>query len=60
MNIKPFQKIEEASRTTGFSRDWLRKGCKSGTVPHVKAGTKYLINVPALLAQYGASNEVGK
>ncbi|MCD8146916.1 MAG: helix-turn-helix domain-containing protein [Clostridiales bacterium] len=45
----PFQKINEASKTTGLSLSYLRKGCKDGTVPHIKSGKVYLINVPALL-----------
>lgn len=28
---------------------YLRNGCKDGTVPHIKSGTTYMINVPALL-----------
>lgn len=34
----PFQKIPDASRTTGLSQYYLRKGCKEGTVPHIKSG----------------------
>ena len=52
--MKPFQKIPEACRTTGLSQYFLRKGCKDGTIPHIKSGTVYLINVPKLLEQYGA------
>ena len=50
----PFQTIEQAARTTGLSKYYLRKGCKDGTVPHVKTGTKYLVNVPKLLRQLDA------
>lgn len=49
----PFQKIAQASRTTGLSQYFLRSGCKDGTVPHIKSGTNYLVNVPALLEQLG-------
>lgn len=44
-----FQTIADASRTTGLSQYFLRRGCKAGITPHVKSGTKYLINVPLLL-----------
>lgn len=54
MMVAPFQKIADASRTTGLSQYFLRNGCKSGTVPHVKSGTTYFVNVPALLRQLGA------
>lgn len=53
----PFQKIPDASRTTGLSQYYLRKGCKEGTVLHIKSGATYYVNVPALLRQLGADGE---
>lgn len=53
----PFQKIQDACKTTGFSMYYLRKGCQAGTVPHVKSGSTYYINVPALLRRLGATTE---
>ena len=53
---KPFQKISEACETTGLSQYFLRRGCRDGTVPHVRSGRTYLVNVPALLRQLGASS----
>ena len=47
--MKPYQKIPEACKTTGLSQYSLRRGCKSGIVPHIKSGSTYYINVPALL-----------
>lgn len=52
--MTPFQKIPEACRTTGLSMYFLRKGCKEGTIPHIKSGPTYYINVPELLKQLGA------
>ena len=52
----PFQKIVDASRTTGLSMYFLRSGCKDGTVPHVKSGTTYFVNVPALLRMLNAES----
>ena len=49
----PFQKIAEACRTTGLSQFYLRRGCRDGTIPHVRSGTTYLVNVPLLLQQLG-------
>lgn len=49
----PFQKISDVCRTTGLSQYYLRKGCKNGSIPHIKSGTVYMVNVPALLAQLG-------
>lgn len=45
----PFQKIREACVTTGLSQFYLRNGCKDGSIPHIKSGGVYYINVPALL-----------
>ena len=52
--MKPYQKIPEACKTTGLSQYFLRQGCKNGTIPHVKSGTVYMINVPALLRKLNA------
>lgn len=63
---QPFQTLKEAAGTTGLSQRFLRDGCKSGTVPHVKSGTKYYVNVPLLIEQLnenslkGAANERGE
>ncbi len=45
----PFQKIAEACKTTGLSQYYLRNGCKDGSIPHIKSGGTYYINIPALL-----------
>lgn len=50
----PFLKIKDASKVTGLSQYFLRRGCRAGTVPHVRSGTVYLVNVPALLRQLEA------
>lgn len=53
----PFQKIHEACATTGLSQYYLRNGCKDGSIPHIKSGGVYYINVPALLRQLGAIDQ---
>ena len=55
----PFQTIPNATRITGLSQSYLRTGCRSGTVPHVKSGNVYLVNIPALLRKLGVVTEVG-
>lgn len=50
----PFLKIGAASKATGLSQYFLRRGCRDGSVPHVMSGTVYLVNVPALLRKLGA------
>ena len=47
----PFQKITEACKTMGLSQYFLRQGCKDGTIPHIKSGSVYYINVQALVEQ---------
>jgi hypothetical protein len=56
--LVPFQKITEACKTTGLSQYFLRQGCKNGTVPHIKSGDVYYINVPALVEQLGKKEQV--
>jgi hypothetical protein len=50
----PFQKIADAAKSTGLSQYFLRKGCRDGSIPCIKSGTTFYVNVPALLAQLGA------
>lgn len=52
---QPFQRIPLAATTTGLSQSFLRAGCRNGTLPYVKSGNTYLINIPALLRQLGAT-----
>ena len=51
----PFQKIREACATTGLSQFYLRSGCKDGSIPHIKSGGTYYINIPALLKKLEAT-----
>lgn len=55
--MKPFQKIQEACKTTGLSTYFLRNGCKDGTIPHIRSGNTIYVNVPALLRKLGAEVE---
>lgn len=55
----PFQTIPNATRITGLSQSYLRTGCRSGMVPHVKSGNVYLVNVPALLRKLDVISEAG-
>ena len=54
----PFQKIPEAAKTTGLSTYFLRRGVRDGTVPHIKSGKVYLVNVPALLHRLDVESSV--
>lgn len=55
--MTPFQKIPDACKATGVSQFALRRGCKDGTVPHIKVGTVYLIDVEALLKKLHSEAE---
>lgn len=47
----PYQTLSGACRLTGLSTSFLREGCKRGTVPHIRCGSEYRVNVPLLLRQ---------
>lgn len=53
----PFMKIKDACAVTGLSQYFLRQGCRDGSVPHVKSGPTYYVNVPALLEQLGVPSQ---
>lgn len=57
MNSTTFQKIYDASRSTGLSQYYLREGCKNGSIPCIKSGKVYFIDVPALLDKLRAQAE---
>lgn len=54
-NSAPFQPINTAAQLTGLSRDYLRKGIKSGQIPAIRIGSgnnaPYLIDVQHLMEQ---------
>lgn len=54
---KQFLKIREAATATGLSQYFLRNGCKDGSVPHIKSGKVYLVNVPALVRKLDSQSQ---
>lgn len=44
-----FMNLADACKATGVSTYYLRRGCINGSVPHIKSGKKFYVNVPALL-----------
>lgn len=52
----PYQTLSGACRLTGLSVHYLREGCKRGTVPHIRCGSEYRVNVPLLLRQLEAQS----
>ena len=49
MSDTPYMKIRDACTATGLSQYFLRRGCRDGSIPCVKSGTTFYVNVPALL-----------
>ena len=53
----PFGSVKDAATVTGLSQKFIRDGIKSGLVPHVLAGNKYIINIPALIEVIDAESK---
>lgn len=56
MDNRTYYTLKEAVRETGLSSYFLRNGCKSDLVPHIKSGSRYYINVPLLLERLNGSD----
>ena len=56
----PFQKIEDAVRSTGLSSYFLRRGCRDGSIPCVRSGRTIYVNVAQLLQQFGVTSTVAE
>lgn len=52
----PYQGLRASSVITGQAVSWLREGCKSGRIPHIRVGQEYRINIPMLLEQLEAES----
>ena len=53
----PYQTINNTSRLTGLSRDYIRRGVKAGRIPYIRGGSgnsAYMINVPLFMRQLEA------
>lgn len=50
----PYQKIPDACRTTGLSQYFLRRGCRDGSIPCVRSGTVYFIDMEGLMLKLKA------
>lgn len=46
-----FQRFRGAAQITGLSVKYIRQGCINGTIPHIRAGSDYLVNMPLFMAQ---------
>lgn len=55
----PYLKIKDAVAATGLSAYFLRNGCRDGSVPCIRSGKTYYIDVAALLQKLGKQAEGG-
>ncbi len=59
----PFQTIDATSRITGLSRDFIRRGVKTGEIPAIKIGSSsnapYMIDMELFLEQLHHAAEQG-
>lgn len=51
---KRFLSIRDAATVTGLSQFYLRNGCRDGSVPCIKSGRKYMVDVQALHTMFDA------
>ena len=58
--IAPPQTIENTARLTGASRYFIRNGCRDGTIPCIKSGTKYMVNLPLFLEMLDRMSKEGE
>lgn len=49
---KRFLSIRDAATVTGLSQFFLRNGCRDGSVPCIRSGRKYLVDVQSLNAMF--------
>lgn len=49
MRVAPLQSIDNTARLTGASRFFIRNGCRNGSIPCIKSGSKYMVNLPLFL-----------
>lgn len=48
LDSRRFLSIRDAATVTGLSQFFLRNGCRDGSVPCIKSGRKYMVDVQAL------------
>lgn len=51
MNHPMFLPIKEAVKVAGLSEYYFRQNLKAGKIPHIRCGSKILINMPLLEAE---------
>lgn len=54
-----FQSIRGAAEITGLSTKYIRDGCRAGTIPHIRAGNDYRINMQLFLNDLNKQSRPG-
>jgi len=54
--LQPYQSIRAASAVVDLSESALRRGCRSGKIPHIRHNGRIYINMAALLDDLDADN----
>lgn len=52
LDSRRFLSIRDAATVTGLSQFFLRNGCRDGSVPCIRSGRKYLVDVQSLNAMF--------
>ena len=52
----PYQSIRGASRISGLAQGYIRAGCKNGTIPCLRVGQEYRVNMPLFLQKLEAES----
>lgn len=53
----PFQSPVGTARITGLSVNFIRAGCRDGTIPHIRVGNDVRVNVPLFLEQLNRQSQ---
>ena len=56
----PYQPLRAAAEITGLSLYYIRNGVTSGTIPAIRMGRDWRVNMPAFLAQLEAASKEGR
>lgn len=54
---KRFEPIEATAKYFNLSPYFIRQGVKKGWIPHIKCGSKVMINIPKLTAILDSESE---
>lgn len=55
----PFLPIKAAATVTGLSQFYIRNGCRDGSIPHIKSGNQYYVNLPLLMERLNKASTKG-